>query len=164
MRILKKVLALAIDILVIEDRKIVLAIFEYAEAEKKAKKIISGINTAHNITTVLLKNLIYSKDVLDFMVSGTSLKHNKALLDFFTATKKIIVTYSLENLDHVKKTLFGYALKGRGKGTGFLQSLEGEPLGRNNIILPAKHHEELQQFMKYWKVEYTLKSIIEVEE
>ncbi|MBW2971039.1 hypothetical protein KY320_02665 [Candidatus Woesearchaeota archaeon] len=75
-----------------------------------------------------------------------------------------LVTYSLENLDHSKKTLFGYALKGRTGQKGFLDTLKGEPVGRNNVLLPLDKLDELKEFFASWQVDFKVRRLVEIEE
>lgn len=74
-----------------------------------------------------------------------------------------LITYSLENLNHSQKTLFGYALKGRTGQKGFLHSLNGEPVGRNNVMIPIENLNTIKEFFATWKVEYKVRKLIEVE-
>lgn len=136
MRTLKEVIPSAIDLFAIEEKRQILVILKDKESIQKAREKLKKINTSFSISLVLLK------DVLN--------------------NKKVIITYSLENLDHTKKTLFGYALKGRGKEHGILKSVKGETLGRNNIILPAEKSSKIDEFLRYWKVSYTKRRVIEV--
>lgn len=73
-----------------------------------------------------------------------------------------MATYSLENLDHSQKTLFGYALKGRTKNKGFIQSLDGEAVGRNNVLLPLQNLPQLKEFFATWKVDYEVRKFVEL--
>ena len=57
---------------------------------------------------------------------------------------------------------FGYALKGRSKGQGILASLKGEPVGRNNILIPYGKLPELKEFFATWKVEYNIRTFYEL--
>ena len=162
-RTLKEVIPLAFDFLVLEHKRRVLVIVENEKNLEKTRQKVKNINTSYSIRIILLKNLFYDKELLLWLTKGKSLKHDKALIDIMHSSKKAIITYSLENLDHVKKTMFGYALKGRNRDAGFLKTINGETLGRNNIILPAKKLDQAIQFMKYWKVSYAVKTIIEVD-
>ena len=73
-----------------------------------------------------------------------------------------LITYSLENLNHSKKTLFGYALKGRANQKGFLQNLGGEPIGRNSVLLPYENLEDIKEFFATWQVKYEVRRFIEI--
>ena len=73
-----------------------------------------------------------------------------------------LVTYSLENLNHSQKTLFGYALKGRTGQKGFLDKLKGEAIGRNNVLIPSESLEKLREFMATWKVKYDVRRLLEL--
>jgi hypothetical protein len=73
-----------------------------------------------------------------------------------------MVTYSLTNLGHSKKTLFGYALKGRGKEGGFLEIIGGETVGRNNVLIPTEKLDKLKEFLGTWHVRYEVRNFIEI--
>jgi len=73
-----------------------------------------------------------------------------------------LVTYSLENLDHSKKTLFGYALKGRTGQKGFVHGINGEAIGRNNVLVPINNLDKIKEFFATWKVKYEVRKFIEL--
>lgn len=73
-----------------------------------------------------------------------------------------MITYSLENLNHSQKTLFGYALKGRTGKKGFLDTLDGETVGRNNVLLPLEHLGQLKEFFATWKVDHEIRKFVEL--
>ncbi|MFH1399340.1 MAG: hypothetical protein ABIG95_04490 [Candidatus Woesearchaeota archaeon] len=75
-----------------------------------------------------------------------------------------LVTYSLENLNHSHKTLFGYALKGRKGETGFVDTLSGEAVGRNNVLVPSANIPKLEEFLATWKVAYSVRNFLELRE
>ncbi|MBN1156297.1 hypothetical protein JXA85_01655 [Candidatus Woesearchaeota archaeon] len=88
-----------------------------------------------------------------------SARHGKTLHQVFGLERQFIITYGLESLGHSNKTLFGYALKGRGNDSGLLGEVNGSTIGRNSIILPEKGIEKIKEFMDYWKVTYATKQI-----
>ena len=85
---------------------------------------------------------------------GFSIKENKLISETLNVETLILITYDLKTLNHSKKTLFGYALKGRKNQKGFLDSLNGNTVGRNNVLIPINRLGELKEFMQTWQVEY----------
>ena len=168
MRKLKEALASSadaiVDIIVAEKRKRVLVVIKESGAAKAIRPSIEKVNTVFKIEYVLSEDLLNKKGLLTYITDGVSLKHNKKPITMLGADEKAIITYSLENLDHIKKTQFGYALKGRKNGEGILRAAGGEALGRNNIILPYEKLPEIRLFFEHWKVSHSYKRIIEVSE
>ena len=72
-----------------------------------------------------------------------------------------LVTYSLTSLSHSRKTLFGYALKGRIGRKGFVDELGGEAVGRNNVLVPTANLDKLKEFFATWNVEFKVRNFIE---
>lgn len=91
-----------------------------------------------------------------------------ALLDKGIGPKKFriiaMVTYSLKNLNHSQKTLFGYALKGRTGQKGFLDQLKGEVVGRNNVLIPIDNLDRIMEFFSTWKVRYEVRKFVELKQ
>ncbi len=80
-----------------------------------------------------------------------------------TGREVALITYSLTNLSHSDKTRFGYALKGRDGKSGISNLINGEPVGRNNILIPYNKLHEIIEFFLTWKVKYTVRRFIELE-
>ena len=96
------------------------------------------------------------KEVLDLLKKGYGSKLGFRLV--------ALVTYSLENLNHSQKTLFGYALKGRTGQKGFLHRLKGEVVGRNNVLIPIENLDKIKEFFATWKVKYEVRKFVELKE
>ncbi|MBS1266108.1 MAG: hypothetical protein MAG795_00073 [Candidatus Woesearchaeota archaeon] len=79
-----------------------------------------------------------------------------------TVKKVALVTYSLTNLSHSDKTRFGYALKGRSGKGGMLKLVNGEHVGRNNILFPLEKLPEIKDFLSTWKIQYKVRRFIEL--
>ncbi len=65
-----------------------------------------------------------------------------------------IYTYKLNNLQPPKKVLFSFALFGRKENDGLLRQTGGEKLGSGCIFVPEGAHEKIEDFFKFWGVEY----------
>ncbi len=96
-----------------------------------------------------------AKLLLDF----SSTRHGRKIHEILGLEKHTLVTYNLESLNHSSKTLFGYALKGRGGEKGILGEVNGGTIGRNNVIVPEEGTKKINSFMDYWKVKYIMKAI-----
>ena len=131
----------------------------YVILEKENKKTINEIKQISKeektiIKTILVNELLYNKDIKKILYNGLSLKKNKKISEITDTRPLVLVTYSLENLSHSKKTLFGYVLKGRENEKGLLGELKGSVIGRNNVLVPYENLKNLEEFMKYWKISY----------
>lgn len=72
----------------------------------------------------------------------------------------VLFTYSTKNLLAKDKVRFYYALKGRDGKTGIVKSLKIEHLGRTVLLVPRKHDEEVQQFLRHWNLSFTRRKVI----
>jgi len=141
------------DIILVESKKTHI----YVISEKKEKKLITKIKGKKKnivVKNILVDDLLYDKELQNILYSGTSIKKGEELNKILNFDSLVIVTYSLKNLNHSKKTLFGYALKGRKDENGFLGELKGKPIGRNNVFVPHKNLKQLEEFLRYWKVSH----------
>ena len=100
---------------------------------------------------------------LNALMHGFSIRQNKDMSEIFGLEKKAIVSYDLSSLGHSKKTIFGYALKGRGgksKAEGMLQNISGETIGRNSVLVPNRHLAKITEFLAFWDVKLTVKDVL----
>ncbi|MFH1590365.1 MAG: hypothetical protein ABIC95_00405 [archaeon] len=88
------------------------------------------------------------------MKRGESTDSTLAAFSELGLTPHTIVTYSLQSLDHVKKTQFGYALKGRDGKSGLIFELKGKMLGRNCFRVRSDRLIRIEAFLDFWKVAY----------
>ncbi len=102
------------------------------------------------------ESMVNEKEVVDLLKKSFGSKAKFRLI--------VLVTYSLENLNHSQKTLFGYALKGRTGQKGFLDKLDGEAVGRNNVLIPVDNLTQLKEFFATWNVKYNVRKFIELKE
>jgi hypothetical protein len=65
-----------------------------------------------------------------------------------------IYIYKLNNLTSSKKVLFSFALFGRKNGEGLINELGGEKLGSGCIFVPEKSCDKIEEFLKFWSVNY----------
>ncbi len=120
----------------------------------RVKEICNKKQIKVNIKPLLADNIFKNSFYLKVVQEGFSIKENKLISETLNIETLILVTYDLKTLNHSKKTLFGYALKGRKNQKGFLDSLNGNTVGRNNVLIPINRLGELKEFMQTWQVKY----------
>lgn len=130
--------------------------------DKLEDKLLSRIKTKH--PEWKCKQIEYSDLISNApkYFDYVSTDKNQKIYEIMNLKKKTIITYSLENLDRSKKTLFGYALKGRGSDKGILQKSHGQTLGRNSLILPFENKLQIIELMHYWKINFCEKEVYEI--
>ena len=161
MRIIGPVRALISDVWVDNKAKRVLILAREASAATQVRRALKTHNLSYTTSVETLDDAWQKGMLLGYAVGAESLLSTKTPLQQLGGTAKAIVTYDLSGLDHVRKTQFGYALKGRGSQKGVLQKLKGSTLGRNSVIINAQHLGELEEFMRYWKARTTTQTLIE---
>jgi hypothetical protein len=73
--------------------------------------------------------------------------------------KYTIFCYSLLHLSTTDKVRFYYALKGRDGKTGVVKQYTIEQLGRTVLFVQEKHSKAVQEFLEYWKCNFTKKEV-----
>jgi len=117
-----------------------------------------------DIISLLADDLFKDPLYLKLVQNGFSIKNNKPISKTLNVETLVLLTYDLKTLNHSKKTLFGYALKGRKGQKGFLDSLNGNVVGRNNVLIPINRLDELKEFLKTWQVKYSLQKFMRINE
>ncbi len=130
----------------------------------KAKGIFNKKYVRANIKFLLADDLFKDSLYLRLIQKGFSVKENKFISNTLNIEILILVTYDLKSLNHSKKTLFGYALKGRKGQKGFLDSLNGSTVGRNNILVPINKLDALKEFLKTWQIKYSIQKFMRINE
>jgi hypothetical protein len=128
------------------------------------KKILSKKQINPEFSDVYIGSIFYNKTLLEIIHKGFSVKNNKLIFKSLKQEIVFLVTYDLKSLNHSKKTLFGYALKGRKNEDGFLGKLNGKAVGRNNVIIPFDKLEEIKEFFQSWKVNYSVQKFMRINE
>lgn len=126
----------------------------------EVKKIGDKLKLNLHIEPFIIDSFSKEPLFLNLMHEGYSIKLGKFISESLKTESRFLISYSLENLSHSQKTLFGYALKGRTGQKGILQAVGGEVIGRNSIIVPTKKSESIIEFMKSWNIEYKIKRIL----
>jgi len=130
----------------------------------KTKKIFNKKQLMVNINSLFADDLFKHNLYLRLIQNGFSIKENKFINKALNVETLLLLTYDLKTLDHSKKTLFGYALKGRKGQKGFLDSLDGSAVGRNNVLIPINKLDELKEFLKTWQVKYSIQKFLRINE
>lgn len=130
-------------------------------AEKLPKQSLKRIKSKHPDWDFKLLNYTNLLQNIKSILEYESTAQKKPIYKLFDLKLKHIITYSLESLSKTKKTLFGYALKGRTNSTGILQNAGGKTLGRNCIIVPAAQSQDVANLLDYWKLQYHIREVYE---
>ncbi len=130
----------------------------------KVKDIFNRKQVKADIKFLLAGDLFKDTLYLRLIQNGFSIKNNKIINKTLNIETLILLTYDLKTLNHSKKTLFGYALKGRKGQRGFLNLLNGSAVGRNNVLIPINKLDELKEFLKTWQVEYFIQEFLRINE
>lgn len=75
-------------------------------------------------------------------------------------TVHYIFSYSTEHLLKKDKVRFYYALKGRDGKTGIVKSCKIDHLGRTVLLVPGRFEKEVDDFLTYWKCDYSKKRVL----
>jgi hypothetical protein len=130
----------------------------------KVKEIFNKKQMKADIMLLLVDDLFKDILYLRLIQNGFSINQNKFIGNSLNTETLILVTYDLKTLNHSKKTLFGYALKGRKDQKGFLDSLNGNAVGRNNVLIPINELKELKEFLKTWNIKYYTQKFVRINE
>ncbi|MFH1849779.1 MAG: hypothetical protein ABH879_06350 [archaeon] len=146
------------DVIEFPDRSfLVILISESRSTRNAAGSILKG-----KVSFCTASRLLESELLPRAISEGHSLKRGKPVCRLLKTRSLCLVSYNLENLSHSRKTLFGYALKGRKGQEGTLDLLGGQPVGRSSVLVPLERIGDLREFMKYWGVRHSSRRIIEV--
>jgi predicted nucleotidyltransferase len=144
------------------DIAIILEKEDYSFVQEVSKEIKNLLDKKFHIEILTIDNLFKEPLYLTLIHEGFSIKNNQFINKSLKTKSLVLVTYDLTILNHSKKTLFGYALKGRKGEKGFLDEINGKITGRNNVLVPTHKFEQLKDFLKTWKVEYTSQRFLKV--
>ncbi len=133
------------------------------EISDEAGKTIRKYGIKPHIEPLVIGQLFKEPLFLTLIHEGFSLKHNKFICKTLGTESLALITYSLQNLDHSKKTLFGYALKGRKNIPGLLKKLKGSVVGRGSFYVPINKIERIKEFLKAWNVDYKIERLIRLQ-
>ena len=118
----------------------------------KIKKIGDELGLELHIEPIIIDELHSQKVYVSLLHEGFSIRNNKSLNELLNLKSFILITYRLADKSPSDKVRFSYALYGRKKGEGTLNSLNGKELGRGAILVPIDKHEIIRGFFKQWDV------------
>ncbi len=126
------------------------------------KKLGDSLDLNLHIEPLAIDNIHTEPVYLSLIHEGFSVRHGDFINKKLKTESMLLVTYSLKNLTHSQKTLFGYALKGRKEGAkSILRESGGEAIGRNNILVPVEKSEKIRSFLDSWKkISYKTRRVI----
>ena len=126
----------------------------------RVAEIIRKYGLEPHIEPLIINKIFKEPLFLTLIHEGLSLKYNKFIYKMLGVDSLALVTYSLQNLSRSKKTMFGYALKGRETKNGLLGKLKGAVVGRNSFYVPIESVERAREFLKIWNVEYKVERLM----
>jgi len=160
--VLWKYLDRAQDIVILENECVVLVISNDFSIKNKINLELEVKKLNYTIK-VIPPNKVMEKESIRDILNGYSLKNKSPYSKISGMTLKVLASYTLKNLTQSKKTMFGYALKGRKKGEGVLSELKGIVVGRNSVIVPKEGQIRLIEFFKFWEVYYEIVEMYSLE-
>ncbi|MEW6408447.1 MAG: nucleotidyltransferase domain-containing protein [Patescibacteria group bacterium] len=126
----------------------------------KIKNIIQKYNLIPHIQVLLIDNIFKEPLYLTLLHEGFSIKNKIYISKSLKTESCILIIYSLKNLNYSKKTLFGYALKGRTGKKGLLYQINGKTIGRNSILIPTNKLEIIKDFLNLWGIKYSIERVL----
>lgn len=118
------------------------------------KKIGETAETNVHAEPIIIDNLHKQKVYVSILHEGFSIKNMTYLSEMLGFKSFILLNYNLQNKTASDKVRFSYALYGRKKGEGILNSVQGMEAGRGAILVPISKHEIIKEFLKQWDVKY----------
>lgn len=114
------------------------------------------INYDVDVKTIDIKDLLDKRFIArqSIIAEGFLLLRKTNLSRFLGFNSFYIFSYSLQGLTQSKKVMFQYALNGRNKKKGLLDSLNGFSLGKGVVMIPVQNTEEFKQFLDKNKINY----------
>jgi peptide subunit release factor 1 (eRF1) len=70
-----------------------------------------------------------------------------------------LFTYALSHLASKDKIRFYYALKGRDGKSGVVKQYKIDYLAKSVLLVPGKHEQDVEAFLKYWKCSYKKRKV-----
>ena len=149
------------DIILLEIKKEVIIISDDNSIKKNIEKEPEIRKMKYSIKTVA-PDRIMEKKAIQKIIYGYSIIKNAPYSEITGIIPKILVEYSLKNLPQSKKTMFGYALKGREGSKGILDEVDGKTVGRNALIIPEKNFTNFEGFLKFWGLKCKITKILDM--
>ncbi|MEM3844647.1 MAG: hypothetical protein QXU98_02940 [Candidatus Parvarchaeota archaeon] len=118
---------------------------------------------ADKIVNFIEEEDIIDKDIFKQMFDSVSLIDNSPLLSRLGLKRYVEMVYDLTNLDQTQKMRFNYALFGRGKNKGIVNSVNGKRVGKGVILIPYDGKRTVENFINGWNIRYTEREVLNFE-
>lgn len=94
------------------------------------------------------------------LLEGYSIFSNKKFCHTLGFNSYILFWYDLKGLSHTQKVKFNYILSGRNQ-KGVIELFNGKRIASGVIKIPIEHSQEFEEVLRYNKVNYNKKNILE---
>jgi hypothetical protein len=88
------------------------------------------------------------------LAEGVSLKTGLRLSEAFGFESFTLFKYSLKGFSVGRRVQFHYALNGRRKAKGVLESVGGKKFTQTACLIPTRESEEFAAFLRNWGIEF----------
>ena len=144
------------------DIDIAIIIDEKKNNIEKISQELSQLRIDLHITKINPCNLLMETRLWSTLIhEGFSVKKQRFLSEMFNLRPMLLFQYELKDLDKIKKQAFCHALYGTGGRESFLDTVKGEKIGRNSVLVPVSRAEEMRSFLETWDLIYKLRRIYE---
>lgn len=116
------------------------------------KKIGDKLGLKLHIEPIIVDNLFNQKIYSSILHEGFSIKDMKSNSELIGLNPCILLEYSLKDKKASDKVRFSYALYGRKKGEGLINSIKGRDVGKGSILVPVDKEGIIKEFFGLWKV------------
>ncbi|MDI6889078.1 MAG: nucleotidyltransferase domain-containing protein [Methanocellales archaeon] len=124
------------------------------------RNIGKELNKNLHVEYIALENLFKEPVFLSLIHEGYSIREDRPIRDMLNTESCMLVTYNLKNLDQSEKTLFNFAMKGRGDKRGIFQEVGAKAVGRGSVLVPIDKFERFREFLDYWEIDYMAKRVM----
>ena len=91
---------------------------------------------------------------------GISLLTGKLFAEKIGFLSSALFIYDLQDKSHTEKVKINYILKGRNKGLGMVQKLQGKHLAPGVVEIPAGYALEFEEVLKKQKIRFVRRNIL----
>lgn len=143
-----------IDICIVFRKKILEKTIEDIENQLKEFNI--------HISTLTVDNFFRKPHSLikTLLLEGISIFTKKPLIQSFNFSSYVLYSYDLSKLKPSEKVKFVYLLKGRKKGIGIIEKMNGEWITDSCFIIPIQRDSEMLIILKKWSIPFKRKEVL----
>ena len=123
---------------------------------------LDTLNLKFHLTALTEETFIQGKETIiaTLLQEGISLARGKLFSTRFGLIPYSLFFYSLQGASPSRRVRFHYLLRGRGKRTGVLSTLQGELLRDGIVMVPTENEDTFQEILLQWKVTFTGRRIL----